>query len=30
VHGVLHLCGFDHERDGGEMVALQRRVLSEL
>jgi probable rRNA maturation factor len=30
VHGVLHLCGFDHERDGGEMIALQRRVLSEL
>jgi len=30
VHGVLHLCGFDHERDGGEMDALQRRVLAEL
>jgi probable rRNA maturation factor len=30
VHGVLHLCGFDHERDGGEMEALQRRVLAEL
>ena len=31
VHGVLHLCGYDHERDdGGEMLALQRRVLGEL
>jgi len=30
VHGVLHLCGYDHERDGGEMLALQRRVLEEL
>jgi probable rRNA maturation factor len=30
VHGVLHLCGYDHESDGGEMLALQRRVLEEL
>jgi probable rRNA maturation factor len=30
VHGVLHLCGHDHERDDGEMLALQRRVLEEL
>jgi probable rRNA maturation factor len=30
VHGVLHLCGFDHETDGGEMLQLQRSVLSEL
>ena len=30
VHGVLHLCGYDHERDSGEMLALQRRVLEEL
>ncbi|MFL5913884.1 MAG: rRNA maturation RNase YbeY [Gaiellaceae bacterium] len=30
VHGVLHLCGYDHESDGGEMLALQERVLSEL
>jgi probable rRNA maturation factor len=30
VHGVLHLCGYDHETDGGEMLALQRRVLAEL
>jgi probable rRNA maturation factor len=30
VHGVLHLCGYDHEADRGEMLELQRRVLSEL
>ncbi len=30
VHGVLHLCGYDHERDGGEMLALQDEVLSSL
>ena len=30
VHGVLHLCGYDHETDDGEMLALQRRVLSSL
>ncbi len=30
VHGVLHLCGYDHERDGGEMLALQERVLAGL
>jgi probable rRNA maturation factor len=30
VHGVLHLCGYDHERDSGEMLDLQRRVLSSL
>ena len=24
VHGVLHLCGYDHETDDGEMLALQR------
>ncbi|HET7454453.1 MAG TPA: rRNA maturation RNase YbeY [Solirubrobacterales bacterium] len=27
VHGVLHLCGYDHETDGGEMLALQTEVL---
>ncbi len=27
VHGVLHLCGYDHEVDGGEMLALQARIL---
>jgi probable rRNA maturation factor len=30
VHGVLHLCGYDHERDGGEMLALQARVMAAL
>jgi len=30
VHGVLHLCGFDHESDEGEMLALQSRVLAGL
>ncbi|GIK77190.1 MAG: rRNA maturation RNase YbeY [Acidobacteria bacterium] len=30
VHGVLHLCGYDHEADGGEMLALQRRILAGL
>src|ERR1700684_2213840 len=29
VHGVLHLLGMDHEADDGEMLALQRRLLSE-
>jgi probable rRNA maturation factor len=30
VHGVLHLCGYDHERDDGEMLDLQDRVLEGL
>ena len=30
VHGVLHLCGYDHESDAGEMIALQQRVLERL
>jgi probable rRNA maturation factor len=30
VHGVLHLCGYDHEADDGEMLALQARVLAGL
>src|SRR5947209_18542910 len=30
VHGVLHLCRYDHERDDGEMLALQDRVVAEL
>ena len=30
VHGVLHLCGYDHETDDGEMLALQGRVLAAL
>ena len=27
VHGALHLLGYDHETDGGEMMRLQKRVL---
>ncbi len=30
VHGVLHLCGYDHETDAGEMLALQDRVMAAL
>ena len=30
VHGVLHLCGYDHETDDGEMLALQDRVMDSL
>jgi len=30
VHGVLHLCGLDHEIDSGEMLSLQGRVMAEL
>ena len=30
VHGVLHLCGYDHETDDGEMLALQAGVLEQL
>jgi probable rRNA maturation factor len=30
VHGALHLCGYDHESDNGEMLALQGRVMDEL
>jgi probable rRNA maturation factor len=30
VHGVLHLCGYDHEADDGEMLELQDRALASL
>jgi probable rRNA maturation factor len=30
VHGVLHLAGFDHETDDGEMLARQDRLLAAL
>ena len=30
VHGVLHLCGHDHETDDGEMLALQDGVMAGL
>jgi probable rRNA maturation factor len=29
VHGLLHLLGYDHEVDGGEMLALQDRLVAE-
>jgi probable rRNA maturation factor len=28
IHGVLHLAGMDHETDDGEMLALQRELLT--
>jgi len=28
VHGMLHLLGFDHESDDGEMLALQAELLA--
>jgi probable rRNA maturation factor len=30
VHGVLHLCGHDHEADTGEMLRLQEHVMRRL
>ncbi len=27
VHGILHLLGFDHETDSGEMERLQKRLI---
>jgi probable rRNA maturation factor len=30
VHGVLHLCGHDHETDQGEMLELQDAVMAKL
>ena len=30
VHGVLHLCGYDHEVDDGEMLALQAGILAAM
>lgn len=30
VHGVLHLCGYDHETDDGEMLDLQDRIVAGL
>jgi probable rRNA maturation factor len=30
VHGVLHLCGYDHEADDGEMLVLQGRIMAGL
>jgi probable rRNA maturation factor len=30
VHGVLHLCGYDHEIDNGEMLVLQSAIMGKL
>ena len=30
IHGTLHLAGYDHERDNGEMNRLERRLRREL
>jgi probable rRNA maturation factor len=30
VHGVLHLCGYDHETDQGEMLELQDKIVESL
>jgi probable rRNA maturation factor len=30
VHGVLHLCGYDHETDQGEMLEIQAQVMERL
>ena len=30
VHGVLHLCGYDHESDQGQMLELQDKLMAEL
>jgi probable rRNA maturation factor len=30
VHGTLHLCGYDHETDSGEMLELQAKVMQSL
>jgi len=30
IHGLLHLCGYDHEADQGEMRQLERRVRRKL
>jgi rRNA maturation RNase YbeY len=30
LHGLLHLCGYDHERDDGEMDRLELRLRRKL
>ncbi len=30
LHGVLHLCGYDHETDGGEMNSLELQYRDKL
>jgi len=28
-HGILHLAGYDHEKDGGEMLSLQNELIRD-
>lgn len=30
IHGLLHLLGFDHENDDGEMLDMQRQIVSKM
>lgn len=30
LHGLLHLCGYDHERDNGEMNSIELKLRREL
>ena len=30
IHGILHLAGYDHEKDSGEMVTLQEQLLNKV
>lgn len=30
LHALVHLCGYDHERDGGEMALLEAKLRGEL
>ena len=30
VHGVLHLCGLDHESDSGGMLNLQEKIMASM
>ena len=30
IHGILHLSGYDHEKDNGEMLKLQDELLKEI
>jgi probable rRNA maturation factor len=30
LHGTLHVCGYDHETDGGEMDRIERRLRRRL
>jgi probable rRNA maturation factor len=30
IHGILHLSGYDHEEDQGEMLDLQKQLLQEV